>query len=111
VRHEVGVIDRYPRLGSGDGDQRGVGELSGEPSGVRHREELARIAPDQQDRPGEPGDRVGGIEEQLRAETRGRRDQVLCDPPVLPYRTEERSFALAVESSRGDGGEPLARAD
>ena len=95
-------------LAPGTRDQRGAGEVGGKSSRVRHREEAARLAPDQQDRPVEPRDRLGGVDEELRAKASGRRDQIVGHPPITPRRPEERLCALGVQSARGDGGDAPA---
>src|SRR5580658_11332027 len=56
VGHRGRIVDRDPRSGARDGDQRGVGEVGGEPPGVLQWEEAAFLAPDQQDRPVEVRD-------------------------------------------------------
>ncbi len=48
------------------------------------------VAPDEQDRPVEVRDRLGGVEEQLRAEARHGRDEVVGHPRVASRRPEER---------------------
>jgi hypothetical protein len=111
-RHELGdgaghrgrVVDHDPRPGAGDGNQRGVGKIGGEPAGVRHREEAAFLSPDQQHRPVEPRDLRGRVEEELRAEPAHGRDEIAEYPPVTQRRSHDRLRALRVQVARGDAG-------
>ena len=60
------------------------------------REEAALLAPDQQDRPVEPRDLPGGVEEELRAEAGHGGDEVAGHPPVPQRRAEQRLGAPGV---------------
>ena len=66
-----------------------------------HREEVARIAPDQQDRPVERGIASAASSEQLRAEAGHGRDEIAGHPRITPRRPEEGFGALVVQPARG----------
>ena len=125
ARHRTGVSTNLPMasatatglsigthvLAPGTGDQRGAGELGRESLRVSHREEGAPLAPDQQYRLVEPGDRLGGIDEELRSQTSQGRDEIADHPLITLCWPEERFCALVVQSARGDAGDDLASAD
>ncbi len=106
--HRGRIVDRDPCLGAGNGDQRGTGEVGGEPPGVVRREEAALLAPDQQDRPAEARDLPGGVEEELRAEAGHGGDEVARHPPVPQRRAEQRLGAPGVYPGRGEAGQSPA---
>src|ERR1700749_4935005 len=58
----VWIVDGGPRLGSGHRNQLGVGKVRRESLCVGEREEIARVAPDQQDRPIKARNHLCGID-------------------------------------------------
>src|SRR5215469_11697611 len=99
--HRGRIVDRDPRPGPRDGNERGAGEIGREPLGVRYREEAALLAPDQQDRPVEARDLPRGVHEELRAEARHGGDEVAGYPPVAQRRSRHGFHALRVQLGRG----------
>lgn len=98
-------------LASGMETRVALGKLGRESSRGCHREELARLAPDQQDGLIKPRNRLGGIDQQLWPEAGQGRDETVGHPWIASCWREERFFALVVQSARGDGGDELAPAD
>lgn len=107
--HRGRVVDRDPRLGAGDGDQGGAGEVGREPPRLRHREEAALLSPDEQHRPFEPRDFAGGVQEELRAEAGHGGDEIADNPPVAQRRARHQLRTLGIRFGRGDHGLSPAR--
>ena len=84
-------------LAPGTVTKRGVRELGVKPVRVGHREEAVRLAPDQHDRPVEARDRIGGVDEELRAKAGRGRDEIISHPCITSRRPEERRLALVVK--------------
>jgi MFS transporter, DHA2 family, methylenomycin A resistance protein len=103
--HRARAVDRDPRAGAGNRHEGGIGEVGCQAPGIFGGKELARLAPDHQDRPAEPGDRPGRVDEELRALTSQGRDEIIGHPPVAQHRPEERLGAFVVEPFLGHAGD------